>query len=79
MNQKSLLQLADEYSENISNINFQIEKLRAELFAAQRAHKNILVGSVTRKLTVLYNQRNELTEIERYLRTYYCEETRCAV
>ena len=76
---KSLSQLADEYSENIENINVQIEACRTELQRAQEAHRNITAAAISRKLTVLYSQRNELAETEAYLRTYYDKEMRCAV
>lgn len=79
MKNKTLEQLADEYSESIKNINLQIDAFRAELQRAQKAHRNISAGAISRKLTVLYNQRNELEEIEEYLRTYYNKEMRCAV
>lgn len=79
MKNKTLEQLADEYSESIKNINLQIDAFRAELQRAQKAHRNISAGAISRKLTVLYNQRNELEEIEEYLRTYYDKEMRCAV
>ena len=79
MTNKTLSQLADEYSENIENINRQIEACRTELQLLQKAHRNIAAAAVSRKLTVLYSQRNELAETENYLRTYYDKELRCAV
>ena len=79
MTNKTLSQLADEYSENIENINRQIEASRTELQLLQKAHRNIAAAAVSRKLTVLYSQRNELAETENYLRTYYDKELRCAV
>ena len=79
MIKKSLAQLADEYSENIESINLQIEACRTELQRLQKAHRNIAAAALSRKLTVLYSQRNELAETENYLRTYYDKEMRCAV
>lgn len=79
MANKTLLQLSEEYSESIKTVDSQIEFLRKELAKARKAHRNILAGNITRKLTVLYRQRSELEEIEEYLRTYYDKEMRCAV
>ncbi len=80
MTEKSLDRLADEYSETIKMIDEQIETCRAEIRRARLSRRNFVLDNLNRKLSVLYDQRNELTQTQAYLRHYYdVEELRCAV
>ena len=79
MTEKSLDRLADEYSETIKIIDEQIESCRADIRRAKLNRRNFVLDNLNRKLSVLYDQRNELTEIRAHLHHYYDDELRCAV
>ncbi len=80
MTEKSLDRLADEYSETIKMIDEQIELCRADIRRARLSHRNFALDNLNRKLSVLYDQRNELRETQAYLRHYYDDDKlRCAV
>lgn len=80
MTEKSLDRLADEYSETIRLIDEQIETCRADIRRARLSRRNFALDNLNRKLSVLYDQRNELTETQAHLRHYYDgDELRCAV
>ncbi len=78
MNRKSLSQLADEYSINRKNTEEQIADCRSELNRLKKAGRNFETTKLMRKLTVLYDQLDELNETEYHLRHYYGNEMRCA-
>lgn len=78
MTEKSLEQLADEYASALAYIEEQIETCRRDIAQARLKHKNITLNNLCRKLSVLYDQRNELRETESHLRSYYVQELRCA-
>ncbi len=80
MTEKSLDRLADEYSETIKTIDEQIEACRADIRRARLARRNFVLDNLNRKLSVLYDQRSELTQTQAHLRHYYDDdELRCAV
>lgn len=79
MTEKSLDWLADEYSETIKVIDGQIDACRAEIRRARLSRRNFVLDNLNRKLSVLYDQRNELAQIQAHLSRYYDDEPRCAV
>ncbi|MBQ2963061.1 MAG: hypothetical protein IJE14_00240 [Clostridia bacterium] len=79
MTEKSLDRLADEYSETIKVIDGQIDACRAEIRRARLSRRNFVLDNLNRKLSVLYDQRNELAQIQAHLSRYYDDELRCAV
>lgn len=79
MTEKSLDRLADEYSETIKVIDGQIDACRAEIHRARLSRRNFVLDNLNRKLSVLYDQRNELAQIQAHLSRYYDDELRCAV
>ena len=79
MTEKSLDRLADEYSETIQVIDGQIDACRAEIRRARLSRRNFVLDNLNRKLSVLYDQRNELAQIQAHLSRYYDDELRCAV
>lgn len=80
MTTKSLERLADEYSETIKIIDEQIETCRADIRRARLNRRNFALDNLNRKLSVLYEQRNELCQTMSHLRHYYDDdELRCAV
>ncbi|MBQ2813162.1 MAG: hypothetical protein IKK49_08865 [Clostridia bacterium] len=80
MTEKSLDRLADEYSETIKIIDEQIEACRADIRRAKLGRRNFILDNLNRKLSVLYDQRNELAQTQAHLRHYYdSEELRYAV
>ena len=80
MTEKSLDRLADEYSETIKTVDKQIEACRAEIRRARLSRRNFVLDNLNRKLSVLYEQRNELEQIQAHLQHYYdVDELRCAV
>lgn len=80
MTEKSLDRLADEYSETIKIIDEQIETCRADIRRARLNRRNFVLDNLNRKLSVLYDQRNELMQIQAHLHHYYDDdELRCAV
>ena len=79
MTEKSLDRLADEYSETIKVIDGQIDDCRAEIRRARLSRRNFVLDNLNRKLSVLYDQRNELAQIQAHLSRYYDDELRCAV
>ncbi len=78
MKKKTLSELAKEYGENRCCIEEKIASCRAELIEARQNGKNFEIAKLLRKLTVLYDQRDELAQIESHLSTYYSKEMRCA-
>lgn len=78
MNTKTLEQLADEYEAAILIIDEQIKECRQDILSARKNCNFPAALSLSRKLTVLYDQRAELKETCDYLRTYYSSEVRCA-
>lgn len=78
MNKKSLEQLADEYSISRKNTEEQIASCRQKLKELKKAGRNFEITKLMRKLTVLYDQLDELNETEYHLRHYYSDEMRCA-
>lgn len=79
MTEKSLTLLADEYAENIAELERQIHNCRRSIEKAKQSKRNMAVNRLTRNLTVLYDQRNELREIEFHLRSYYDSDVSQAV
>lgn len=74
MTEKSLDRLADEYSETIKIIDGQIEACRAEIRRARLNRRNFVLDNLNRKLSVLYDQRNELAQTQSHLRHYYDDD-----
>lgn len=80
MTEKTLEQLADEYADTLISLDKQIDECRRDIHNARLRHKNFVLNNLNRKLSVLYDQRNELKETEAHLRSYYEDaELRCAV
>ncbi len=78
MTDKTLYELSEEYSRCCQNTKAQIEDYRQQLRAARRNGQNFTVTDLTRKLTVLYDQLDELECTRNYLRNYYRKEIRYA-
>ena len=79
MNQKTLMELADEYAANVAILDSQIERCRLAVLDARRRRKNMMVSRLMRNLSVLYAQREEVEEIRQHLARYYEEKERAAV
>lgn len=78
MTTKSLSELAVDYAHALKLVDEQIDDCRLLIDRAKKARKNLTVFNLSRKLSLLYDQRSELKETFNYLSTYYDKQQRCA-